>query len=446
VTTHNDQPAAQRPSVDPEGWNAAFEALAARLDPYFTRHASRARLRRVLSGLVSGLPRVNCWTLAEHVGERTPGAIQHFFAQAVWDDSALRVALRGYVTETLVHPDAVLVLDETGDLKKGAATVGVQRQYTGTAGRIENAQVAVYTTYASPLGHAFIDNALYMPRPWIADQERRTAAGVPADLTFATKPAQALEMIEKALDAGVPASWVAADEVYGNDPKLRAALARRKTGYVLAVAKTHQIDTKAGKKKAIDLAVTLPDHAWNRISAGQGAKGERLYDWAIIETTDTVDDETLPGHHYLLLRRAISTGEHAFYRAHSARRAPLARFVRVAGIRWAVEDDFQSDKELAALDEHQVRRWTSWHRWTLLSMLAYAFLAVTTANARKTPSAPGLIPLTANEVRHLFVHLARPRPPVSEAFVLAWSRWRRRRQFTAQASHYRRQAAALQLN
>lgn len=225
----------------------------------------------------------------------------------------------------------------------------------------------------------------------MTDPERRQAAGVPDDLVFRTKPELARRMVETALDADAPARWATGDEVYGN-PALRAALAGRGLGYALAVAKTHQIDTKAGKKKAIDLAVTLPEAAWTRISAGRGAKGERLYGWAFVATTD----QDLPGQRHLLIRRDITTGESAFYRAHSPKPVPLATYVRVAGIRWSVEDDFQSSKELTALDEHQVRRWTSWHRWTLLAMLAHAFLAVTTAHAHDTAPPDGLIPLHAN--------------------------------------------------
>jgi SRSO17 transposase len=203
-------------------------------------------MRRFLGGLMAGLSRVNCWTLAEHAGETSPGGMRHFLAGAVWDDDGLRTDLRDYVTEQFADPEAVLVVDETGDLKKGTMTVGVQRQYTGTAGRIENAQVAVYLTYATPAGHAFLDNALYMPKSWMSDAERCQAAGVPDDLVFQTKPELARRMIEGALDAGVPARWATGDEVYGNDPALRTALANRRLGYVLAVAKTHQIDTKAG--------------------------------------------------------------------------------------------------------------------------------------------------------------------------------------------------------
>lgn len=430
------------PSVDPAGWSADFEAFAARLDRRFRRVESRRRMRRFLRGMMSELQRVNCWTLAQHVGEGRPGPMRHFLSKAVMDDDGLRADLRDYVTETLGHPEGVLVIDETGDLKKGTATIGVQRQYTGTAGRIENSQVAVYLTYASPIGHALIDNALYMPKSWMGDPARLEAAGAPEALEFATKPQLAQKMIEKTLDAGVQTRWVTGDEVYGANPDLRAAIARRGVGAVLAVAKSEMVTTKAGPKKAIDIAVILPAKAWNRISAGHGSKGERLYDWAIIEVTDG----DLPGHHYLMIRRSISDGEYAFYRAQSPTRIPLRTFVRVAGIRWSVEDDFQSCEELGALDEHQVRRWTPWHRWTLIAMLTYAFLAVTTARAHMIEPAEGLIPLTVNEVRHLFVQVAMPRPPVTIAFLLAWSWWRRHRQFLAKHCHYRRQAVKLQLN
>nr|WP_203031075.1 IS701 family transposase [Frankia nepalensis] len=293
------------PSVDPDGWREAFEVFTGRLDRRFGRVESRGRMRRFLSGLMAGLPRVNCWTLAEHAGESSPGGMQHFLAGAVWDDDGLRADLRDYVVETFGDPEAVFVFDETGDVKKGTATVGVQRQYTGTAGRIENSQVAVYLTYATAAGHALIDNALYLPASWTSAPGRLSAAGVPDGVAFATKPALARRMVTDALDAQVPAAWATGDEVYGNDPALRAALARRRLGYVLAVAKTHQIDTKAGKKKAIDLAVTLPATAWNRVSAGNGAKGHRLYDWALV----TTGDQDLPGEHHLLIRRNINTGE-----------------------------------------------------------------------------------------------------------------------------------------
>jgi SRSO17 transposase len=212
----------------------------------FARVEPRRRLASFVRGLLAPLPRVNCWTIAEHAGERCPRGMQRLLSEAVWDEAGVRDDLRGYVLEHFADPGAVLVADETGDLKKGTATVAAQRQYTGTAGRTENAQVAVYLAYAAPAGCAFIDRALYLPRSWTSDPARCRAAGVPQGTAFATKPALARAMITRALDAGTPAAWVTADEVYGQDPQLRAELARRGLGYVLAVAKNCQVTTAIG--------------------------------------------------------------------------------------------------------------------------------------------------------------------------------------------------------
>jgi SRSO17 transposase len=223
-------------------------------------------------GLLAGLPRVNCWSIAEHAGEGCPRGMQRLLSAAVWDEAGVRDDLRGYVLEHFADPAAVLVVDETGDIKKGAATVGVQRQYTGTAGRTENAQVAVYLAYAAPAGAAFIDRALYLPRSWTSDPARCRAAGVPQGTAFATKPALARQMITRALDAGTPAAWVTSDEVYGQDPALRAELARRRLGYVLAIPRRHLVITGIGARTAIELTRRLPARAWQRMSAGPGAK------------------------------------------------------------------------------------------------------------------------------------------------------------------------------
>jgi SRSO17 transposase len=296
----------------------------ARVASRFTRVEPRRRSRAFLLGLLAGLPRTNCWTIAEHAGDRTPDGMQHLLTDAVWDHDAVGDDLRGYVVDHLGDSDAVLVVDETGDLKKGTATVGVQRQYTGTAGRVENAQVAVYLAYAARAGHAFIDRSLYLPRSWTDDPARCAAAGVPEKVEFATKPALATAMIGRALDAGTPARWAAGDEVYGADPQLRAELVRWRLGYVPAVAKNHPVRTKAGTHPAGDLAARVPEHAWQRLSAGAGAKGQRWYDWALIDTDDVAADPDHTGRHTLLVRRNRRTGELAFYRTHSPAPVPLA--------------------------------------------------------------------------------------------------------------------------
>ena len=384
-------------------------------------------------GLLAELPRKNCWTIAEHAGDASPGGMQHFLARARWDADAVRDDLRGYVAARLGDPRAVLVVDETGDLKKVTATAGVQRQYTGTAGRTENAQVAVYLSYAGRGGHALIDRELYLPKSWTDDPARCRAAGIPAGVTFATKPALARRMIARALDAGVAAAWVTGDEVYGADPDLRADLEQRRTGYVLAVACHHRVAAAAGPRRVDELAACLPRSAWQRYSAGNGAKGHRYYNWALIGLAGG-----RPGHHWLLVRRSRRAGEVAFYRCYAPHPVPLVTLVHVAGTRWTAEENFQAGKGLTGLDQHQVRRWASWYRWVTLAMLAAAFLTITAAAEQSRPGPGDQIPLTRNEISRLLITVIQA---ARHASPLHWSAWRRRHQHRARTSHYQRQAA-----
>lgn len=322
-----------------------------------------------------------------------------------------------------------------------SSTVGVQRQYTGTAGRIENAQVAVYLTYASTRGHAVIDRELYLPKSWTSDDQRCMAAGVPEDIGFLTKPALAAGMLTRALHAGISARWVAGDEVYGADPALRTELETHRVGSVLAIGCDRRVPTEAGLLRADQLAAALPKRAWQRLSAGPGAKGQRYHDWALITHCDPAHrvDPADPQCWWLLVRRHIRTGELAFYRCYSPEVVPLRELVRVAGRRWAVEESIQAGKGLAGPDEHQVRRWISWRRWTLLSMLAHALLAVIAAHEHIDRPAPaGLIALTCNEIRRLFT-IYTIEPGRARACPNAWSGWRRRHQHRARTSHYHRQ-------
>jgi len=400
----------------------------------FARVEPRRRARAFVLGLLSGLRRKNCWTIAEQAGDVTPDGMQHLLAAARWDAGAVRDDVRDYVVEHLGSADAVLVVDETGDLKKGTASAGVQRQYSGAAGRVENCQVAVFLSYAAPAGHALIDRELYLPRSWTADPARCAAAGIPQNTAFATKPTLARRMIARALDAGTPAAWVTGDEVYGGDPGLRADLEHRQTGYVLAVAASHQVTTSAGACPARQLAARLPRRAWQRYSAGAGAKGHRYYDWAWLAI-----DPGRPGHGHLLLRRSRRTGELAFYRCYSPRHVPLPALVKIAGIRWTTEENFQAGKGLTGLDEHQVRRWDSWYRWTTLAMLALAFLTIAAATEHASPPPEDQIPMTRNEIAALFSTLI-IEPARGTRHRLRWSSWRRRRQHRARTCHYQRQA------
>ena len=414
-----------------------LDELFGRVARRFGRVEPRRRVKAFVLGLLADLPRKNCWSIAEHAGDATPDGMQYLLARAVWDTDGVRDDLRDFVVEHLGDPAAVLVVDETGDVKKGTATVGTQRQYTGTAGRVENAQVAVYLAYAGRAGHAMIDRELYLPRFWSSDPQRCAAAGVPEEVEFATKPALAAAMLVRALDAGVSARWVAADEIYGADPGLRADLEARRVGYVLAIGCDRRVPAPAGPMRPDTLAASLPKGVWQRLSAGRGAKGQRYYDWALVTLA------AQQGHHWLLIRRHHRHGELTFYRCYSPILVPLGELVRVAGRRWTIEESFQASKGLAGLDEHQLRRWLAWRRWTLLAMLAHALLAVIAATERTEHPPPGeLITLTCNEIRHLLTNLI-TEPTRRLTDPLAWSHWRRRHQYHARASHYRRQQTQL---
>ena len=291
----------------------------------------------------------------------------------------------------------------------------MQRQYTGTAGRIENAQVAVYLGYAAPRGHALIDRELYLPKSWTGDPGRCAAAGIPAAVRFATKPQLAQQMVERAVTAKVPFGWVCGDEVYGDNGPLRTWLEAEQIGYVLAVACDHRVPAAAGHNvRADELAARLPRRAWQQLPAGTGAKGHRWYDWAWATIAGPG-----AGCRYLLIRRRRRTGELAFYRCYSPEPATLHTLVTVAGLRWTVEENFQAGKGLTGLDEHQVRRWGSWYRWVTLAMLAAAFLTIAAAlEHARSPDPADLIPLTRNEIAHLLHHHQPcPRHPAPDALV-----------------------------
>jgi SRSO17 transposase len=425
-------------SVDPVRWREAFGAVLDRIESRFVRYEPLRHAADLMLGMLAPLERKNCWTIAEHRGEESPAALQHLLSRACWDADAVRDDLRGYVTDAFREPDAILVIDETGDLKHGDHSVGVQRQYTGTAGRIENAQVAVFVTYAARRGHALIDRALYLPRAWTDDQQRCAAAGVPADIGFATKPALATTMLIRAVEAGVPAGWVAGDEVYGADPILRATVRELGLGYVLQVAANRRVPTHGGPQRVDAIAELIGPDDWQSYSAGRGSKGPRYYQWAWIALLPEDEDADDTGQHHLLIRRTPSSGELAYLRCYSPTPVPLSALVRVTGQRWRIEENFQSAKELTGLDQHQVRRWTSWHRWTTLAMLAHAFLAVATCAERDlAPTPANMIELTVHEYRRLFDALLLTSIATIDK-LLAWSAWRRRHQATARACHYRR--------
>jgi SRSO17 transposase len=365
-----------------EQWAADLEQLVARSAPRFARPETRQRALAYLQGLLSPLERKNGWQLAEASGHATPYGLQHLLGRAVWDADGVRDELRTYVVERLGDPDGVLVVDETGFLKKGTHSVGVKRQYSGTAGRIENCQIGVFLAYASGRGQAFLDRALYLPQEWADDAARREAAGVPEDVSFATKPQLARRMLTRALEAGVPARWVTADHIYGGEYRLRALLEERRMRYVVGVAANQTVAIGFEQARIAVLLGELGADAWTRLSCGDGAKGPRRSDWAAVRLNCPVAG----WERWALARRSIKTPtEYAYYLVFVPTGTELAEVVAIAGRRWTIEIAFEAAKGEVGLDEYEVRSWTGWYRHITLALLAHAFLAALRASAGAPP-------------------------------------------------------------
>jgi SRSO17 transposase len=381
-------------SREAKRWAEGLSNLGQRLSGRFARAEPRRRALAYLQGLLSPLERKNGWQLAEAAGDPTPYGVQHLLGRAQWDADAVRNDLRAYVVEQLGDKQAVLIIDETGFVKKGAQSVGVQRQYSGTAGRIENCQIGVFLVYASATGRTFLDRELYLPQAWTQDKSRCQQAGVPDTVGFATKPLLAKQMLARALAAGVPARWVSGDSVYGNDSKLRGWLEAQRLAHVLGVSGNHYVWIDWQQRPVAVVAQQVPRHAWQRLSAGPGSKGPRWFDWAALR---------LPGaeggwQRWLLLRRQVDKPtELAYYRVFAPARTSLAEMVKVAGTRWAIEECFETAKGEVGLDQYEVRSWPGWYRHITLTLLAHAYLTVVraqtqTAEPRKKKTTPHPVP------------------------------------------------------
>jgi SRSO17 transposase len=368
-----------------QNWAGGLEEVHRRIAGAFARAEPRVRVLAYLRGLLGQLERKNGWTLAEAAGEVSPDGMQRLLRTADWNADAVRDELRAYVLERL-GPGGVLIVDETGFIKKGMRSAGVGRQYTGTTGKIDNCQIGVFLAYATPAGRALIDRELYLPKAWTDDRERARAAGIGDDVGFATKPELARSMLTRALEAGVPAGWLTADEIYGQDKRLRVWCEQHGLPYVLA---TRSNDTVAivdwRQRRVRALVAELPESAWARCSAGAGAHGPRLYDWARIELLTGFDPSWA---RWVLARRSIPTDpgedpELAYYVCAGPAQTTLAQLVTVAGSRWRIEECFQAAKNEAGLASYQVRDYTAWYRHITLAMLAHAYLSATRATAEK---------------------------------------------------------------
>ena len=365
---------------------AELDQVHERIAGRFARAEPRARVREYLSGLVAGLERKNGWTLAELAGEVNPDGMQRLLRRADWDVDGVRDDVRDYVIEHLGDRAGVLIADETGFVKKGTRSAGVQRQYSGTAGRTENCQAGTFLAYASAGGHALIDRELYLPQSWAEDRDRCRAAGIPDEVEFTTKPRQVQAMLARAIAAGVPFAWFTADEAYGQAKYLRAWLEERDVFYVVAIRCSDTFTTSAGEQRADALIAAAPARAWQRLAVGAGAHGPREYHWARIP----IRTGPRPARgNWLLTRRSISDpAEIAYYACYGPRRSSLADLAWIAGSRWHIEECFQQAKGEAGLDHYQVRTWRAWYAHITLSMLALAWLAASRARAIKGESAP----------------------------------------------------------
>jgi len=371
-------------------WAAGLEEVHARIAGRFARSEPRARALAYLRGLLGHLERKNGWTLAEAAGEISPDGMQRLLRTADWDADAVRDELRRYVVERL-GPGGVLIVDETGFIKKGSRSAGVARQYTGTTGKIDNCQVGVFLAYATPAGRALIDRELYLPKAWVDDRERARAAGIPDEVGFATKPELARRMLTRALQAGAPATWLTADEVYGQDKRLRVWCEQHGLPYVLATRSNDTVATVDWRQRRVRALIDeLPESAWQRCSAGAGAHGLRFYDWARVGLLAGFDPSW---DRWVLARRRIPAtpdeeAELAYYVCAGPGETTLEQLVAVAGGRWRIEECFQAAKNEAGLASYQVRDYTAWYRHITLAMLAHAYLSATRATAEKGAPQP----------------------------------------------------------
>jgi SRSO17 transposase len=361
----------------------ALDEVQRCIGPRFRRAEVRRRVRRFLEGLLAPVERKNGWQLAEALGEHRPHGVQRLLAEADWDQEAVRDELRAYVLAHLGEEAGVLVVDETGFLKKGKKSAGVARQYSGTAGRRENCQIGVFLLYAGPHGAAFLDRELYLPQEWTEDRVRCREAGIPEAVTFATKGTLAQRMLARAFAAGVKVQWVVGDTVYGYD-ELRSWLEAQEQPYVLAVPATHPV-WMDGRMQPVGLvAALLPEEAWVPLSAGEGSQGPRLYEWAWLEVDAEPEGEGRSGWRtWMLIRRSLSDpSKRAYYRAWGPAETRLADLVRVAGRRWTIEEGLEEAKGEVGLDQYEVRIWTGWYRHITLALLAHAVLVVLRAQAQ----------------------------------------------------------------
>jgi len=359
-------------------WSQVLKTFQTRIGQHFSRSEARNSAFAYLQALLSPVERKNGWQMAEQVGHNNPYRFQHLLGRAQWDADALTSEVCQYVVEHLETDGAILAIDETGFIKQGEHSVGVQVQYCGLTGRLENCQVGVFLAYVSEHGHTLIDRRLYLPQSWATDQGKRKKTGVPETITFATKPRLAREMLQSAFASGVRPAWVVADEVYGSDGKFWWWLEQEhQQPYLLTVGSQHSVVIGYQEYRAKALAQSLQPEHWQRLSCGYGTKGERIYDWAAIEVNCNRERGMK---RWLLFRRNLENPDEphsmTYYQVYAPAQTTLETMVSIAGGRWRIEECFSVAKDQLGLSEYEVRSWGGWHRHMSLVMAAQAFLNV----------------------------------------------------------------------
>lgn len=434
-------------TIAEQAWADVFGTAMEAIADCFARPEARETARQLTAGLLLELETRNCWTLAEALGHPGPHRLQHLLSRARFDHDQARREIARLTNDrlTAAGEEVVLVVDETGDAKSSTDCVGAGRQYSGALGGVGLCQVAVHLAAVTNTTRVIIDRALYLPADWSADDERREAAGVPDDITFATKPQQAAQMVATAIECGIRARWFAADEVYGGR-ELRQQIRGLGLGYAIGVPATHRVTDGAGRRwQARQLINKVQPGQWMRRHTGHGTKGTREYDWAWLDirADDTPEDTPPTGTSVLVARRHRYTGEVSYYRCWSADDVALGTLVEIICCRWKIEETFQLAKGFAGLDQGQTRCWNSWMRWSLFSLIAAAVLALT-LRATLPPATPRparptrLVPLTCPELLRLLRVLALPPPARGRDHFLHWTGWRRHHQAFARTCHQQR--------
>ena len=472
--TRQDNKVAAGAIVEDRAWLEKLHGeLRGLLAPVFAQARSRLTAFAYIGALLAERgDRKSCWQLAEAAGHATPRRMQALLAEHAWDWKAALAALQRFIAVHLGDPEAIVVLDETAELKKGTRTVGVGRQHAGITGQVENCQTVVFAAYVTACAHALFDFRLYLPKQWCGDKKRRQRAHVPDGVAFTTKPALGTAMLTAAACAGVPFAWAAANEVYGRSSELREACEKAQKGYVLAVPVNFTVTLPSGRRAtAAAVARLIPATAWETRSCGHGCKGHRDYAWAWAATAS-------PRHQVLIRRSLTDPSDLAFYYCHAPAGRPVSLpvLIKVAGKRWPVEECLQQGKGQAGLDQHQVRTWHSFHRHTVLSMCAQALLAVAaarpaqpgrtsddppstgqpaawrdtgklpvTADDRPPGDDPGLVKVSVCEARRLTRLVTAPMSRTARDLGYAWSRWRRSHQARARWHHYHARLKAAQV-